>query len=140
MTNYDTTRRNAINVSNKQCNIIDNESEWIQYEGRCNIFAGLRQIEDPDSLEFCHAPKIWTFEAEEITKDKLINGLSTVGVKCKAVIFERTDNVDGTRFCKCVCYYNKPYIPYESEFFIKGLTELPCSDINNARLEVYFNV
>ena len=117
----------------------ESDSTWVQYTGRCMIFAGIEQIEDPDSVELHGIPKIWTMEAEEITKHKLINGLLTIGVKCDSVVITMTFPDHGLRMCRCVCYYDKPYNPYESELFIKGLTLIPSSKSSNKSIKFYLD-
>jgi len=144
--------------SKKLNNVINNISEknylgvpkdlndWIKYEGKCIIFAakarwsdmnGEIPIDQYDQYDEDDETTLWIMEDEEITKTKLIEGLSSVGVKCESVTIEREDiHNNGVRFVSCICYYNKPYEVYNSEFFIEGLSQFPPS--RNCPLEFYF--
>jgi hypothetical protein len=104
-----------------------NENEWLKYEGHCIIFAGKIK---------CNKKNKWIMESDDITKNKLILGLLNVGIKCNDVEIEWSDKVDGTKKCKCICYYNKPYEIYNSEFFIDGITQ--SSYCPSCPLEFYF--
>lgn len=99
-----------------------NETEWLKYQGTCVIFSG--NVKETDE----YGCDIWIMETEEETVRKLINGLDTVGVKCDFITILWTDVTFGTRCCKCVCYYNKPYEIYYSDFFIKGLSNYEFGD------------
>ncbi len=115
------------------------EQEWLKYLGICRIFAGLKYNEyDPEtegSDEYGY-DDYWTMEDQESIKNKLIAELAAVGVKCQEINIVHQDYFTGLMHCECVCLYNKPYIVYESEFFLKGLSEFPTD--NRAPLEFYF--
>lgn len=96
------------------------ENDWLKYEGICIIFAGIEKINkelEENETEF------YDMEEEEITKNKLIEGLKSVGVKCEEISFKWSDEKSGQRCCKCIVYYNKPYQIYTNNFFIKNLTQ-----------------
>lgn len=101
------------------------ETEWLKYRGECIVFAG--NLYDEEEGEYI-------MESEEDTKERLICGLLSVGIKCdkKNVQFQWTDKTTGERSCCCTCYYNKPYQVYYSEFFIKDFPVL------NSTLEFTF--
>lgn len=112
------------------------ETEWLKYEGECVIFAGIKnQLDQYDEIDETCNFYCWDFESDDITKMKLIEGLKTVGVKCDSVIIKKRNDSDGTKVCKCICYYNKPYQVYYSEFFIDNLSNFYSS---NSPLEFYF--
>ncbi len=130
------------------------ENDWIKYEGNCQIFSGIKRTclfggkydeenddqyvneYDIDEDSDCHSWGDYIFEEEEITKNKLIEGLKTVGIKCDSVEIVNEDFIQGYRQCKCVCYYNKPYIQYISELFIENLSTF--NPKYNSPLEFYF--
>lgn len=115
------------------------ETEWLKYEGECMIFAGIKnQFDQYDEIDETCNFYCWDFENDDITKMKLIEGLKTVGVKCDSVIIQKRNNSDGTKLCKCICYYNKPYQVYYSEFFIENLSNFYSSNGSNGPLEFYF--
>ena len=123
----------------KYLGIPKNENEWLKYIGGCVIYCGKYRVSNVNQWDndYIHAPIV--METEEETKSRLINGLASVGVKCEDVVFKWTDANNGTRCCACVCYYNKPYQVYNSEFFIKGLTEQEFESQNpNCQLEFSF--
>jgi hypothetical protein len=99
------------------------ENDWLKYEGSCIIFAGIEKINkelEEDESDFYVT---YDMEEEEITKNKLIEGLKSVGVKCEEISFKWADEETGQRCCKCIVYYNKPYQIYINDFFITGLTQ-----------------
>ena len=111
------------------------ENEWLTYEGTCLLFCGTEQ-KDYDEYVY------WEFEPEEISKDKLIRGFETVGVRCISIEIIETHWREGQRKCKFICLYNKPYQVYNSDFFIKGLSYYDTSDTCYAycgELEVSFD-
>lgn len=112
--------------------IPENENEWLKYKGSCVIFAGKEKIFDDDGYE-----EGWVMETEDETKSRLYNGLLNVGVICGSINFIWTEENQGQRYCECICYYNKPYQIYNSEFFIKGLTSFDF-DSNNPDAELEF--
>ncbi len=85
---------------------------------------------DPTDYSF------WDMQDDEDTKRDIINALKLVGVRCESVNIASFDIYDGTKICDCVCYYNKPYQVYNSEFFLNGLSGFPFS---NCPLEFYFS-
>lgn len=87
------------------------ENDWIRYLGRCDIFAG-KFIKDD----------MWIMEPEDETISKLANALEKAGIKCETITFELEDIKDGVRHCNVICYYNKPYEPYNDDFYLSGLT------------------
>jgi len=102
------------------------ETEWLKYKGECIIFAGI--LDDKGE---------YSMESEEDTKERLICGLISVGIKCdkKDVLFQWIDKTTRQCSCCCTCYYNKPYQVYYYEFFIKGLSSF---NIDHSTLEFIF--
>lgn len=98
------------------------EEQWLKYVGACIIFAGKEKVKEyyEDGTETI-CKEVWIMETEEETKERLRNGLLSVGVKCEEITIKWTSEC--TRCCECICLYNKPYQVYNSEFFIKGLSE-----------------
>lgn len=96
----------------KYLGIPKNKNDWLLYEGSCTIFAGRIRI-----------PGGWDFETAEETSAKLIEAFKKVGVKCKKVTIQSQDFINGTRYCVCVCAYNKPYKEYGNEFNLSGLAD-----------------
>jgi hypothetical protein len=95
------------------------ETEWLKYKGECIIFAGVKKIIDDDENE-----DEWIMETEDETKNRLSIGLLSVGVICDDIIFKWCDKDSGQRICECICYYNKPYQIYNSEFCTKPTRRL----------------
>ncbi len=87
------------------------ENDWIRYLGRCTIFAG-KFIEDD----------MWVMEPEDETIAKLASALEKAGIKCETITFDSEDTKDGVRYCNVICSYNKPYEPYNDDFYLPGLT------------------
>lgn len=119
-------------MSTNYLGIPKNENEWLKYKGHCTIFCGEKI--DKDNLYPEYGDK-WILEPENITTEKLIKGLKSVGVKVHDIIFTKEFLNDGLRICECVCHYNKSYEVYNSEFFIEGLS----SSEYNTSLEFYFS-
>ena len=96
------------------------ESEWLCYQGTCVLFAGNKDVFENSIDDSDYEPdfKEWILESEEETKRRLIVGLQTVGVRCAEITIKWTDEHRGMRCCECICYYNKPYQIYHSDFFI----------------------
>jgi len=97
------------------------ENEWLLYETTVTIFAGTNKLNDEDYWDEIEYSTYWEMEAIDITKNKLIKGLEKVGVRCESFIVINENTRDGTRLCKCICSYNKPYEVYHSEFFLEGI-------------------
>jgi hypothetical protein len=117
------------------------ENDWLKYEGHCKIFCGETHIvEDDEDNEYDDNGDDneqlynWILESTDITKNKIIAGLQTVGVRCENIQFTKEDSFYGTRMCTCICYYNKPYEIYNSDFFIEGLTEFSFMRSHPGRL------
>ena len=87
------------------------ENDWIRYRGRCMLFSG-KFIED----------ELWVMEPEDVTKTKLAIALEKAGIKCESISFDYEDTKDGVRYCNVICAYNKPYEPYNDDFYLPGLT------------------
>lgn len=123
-----------MNLQPEYLGIPSNENEWLKYKGQCIIFAGLSEKINEDGCS-----EGWIMESEEKTKERLIKGLESVGVKCENISFKWCDIKEGQRSCECICYYNKPYQIYNSEFFITGLTSFYFDAENiNSQLEFIF--
>lgn len=98
------------------------ENEWLKYEGFCTLFAGA-ELNEPYTGDPYDYP-FWTMEDEDLTRLKLSEALKTVGVVCDFKdITLNPDIYEGTVQCVCICYYNKPYQVYNSEFFLNNLTQ-----------------
>lgn len=116
------------------------ENDWLKYEESCIIFAGIEKINkelEEDETDFYVT---YDMEEEEITKNKLIEGLKSVGVKCEEINFEWTNEKTGQRCCNCIVYYNKPYQIYINDFFIKSLTQFPPEPDNNCICPLEFSL
>lgn len=114
----------------------NDDNDWLNYLGSCRIFAGIKYVEyDPEYEDELLDEPYWIMEDQDIIKNKLTEELNKVGVKCENIIIHN-DTEDGLMHCKCECLYNKPYIVYESEFFLDGLSEFPPE--NRGPLEFYF--
>ena len=108
-----------------------NENEWLKYETMTiTLFAathrycentGIHSLEETDE-KTDDTTEYWILEDDEITTNKLIDGLKTVGVICESVDIIKTNIYEGKKQVKCICCYNKPYQVYNSDFFIKGLS------------------
>jgi hypothetical protein len=138
-----------------------NETEWLKYEGHCILFcsnnpekeAYLRECaatydnavqegrltEEIEEM-YCNEYLLCTreLESDEITKDRLIQGLATIGVRCEEVSVNWTDCIAGTKSCTCICYYNKP-LTYTTEFFIKDMSSFAFEDPETATMEFHFS-
>ena len=114
------------------------ESEWLKYEGRCIIFVGLFKDIKYDKEYNEEIDDGWILENENETTKRLINGLTIHGIKCDEIMFEWEDKMRGTRSCKCICYYNKPYETYHSEFFLKGFATDEFTIGDESFMEFYF--
>lgn len=117
--------------------IPSSETEWLKYKGKCIIFAGKEKVIDENEYD---EKWIWNMETEEETKTRLTEGLQSIGVKCESIMFKWSDIKEGQRSCECICYYNKPYQVYLSDFFIKGLSTFDFDAENtNSELEFTFS-
>ncbi len=125
------------------------ENEWLKYEGTCIIYAGIERInkeleEDEQYWDeygfYIMEKKVYIMENEETTKNKLIEGLKSVGVKCEKINFEWTNEKTGQRCCNCIVYYNKPYQVYTNDFFIKSLTQFPPEPDNDCVCPLEFSL
>ncbi len=130
-----TITKPSFNIVNKSdyLGFPKNEDEWLKYVGKTIIFVGTKYDEDNDC---------WELETEDETKTKLINGLKTVGVICEDIQINWECTIEGTRYCECICLYNKPYQVYVSEFFINGLSNSDKSEMPDTyvpQLEFYFD-
>lgn len=117
--------------------IPSDETEFLKYRGICTLFAGKSKVTEIADNEYGFEQEYesWIMETEEDSKSRLIKGLESVGVKCSEIIIKWTDMEEGQRCCECVCYYNKPYQVYNSDFFIKGLTTFSFVDPADGELE-----
>ncbi len=135
-------------------------NDWLKYQGRCNIFTGIKKIiddiddaqmkspyrmeenedtfidetESDTEIDYSNLP--WEMQEDEDTKRDIITALEKEGVRCESVEIERRDIYTGIKYCVCVCYYNKPYAIYHSEFFLEGLSGF--EGMPNSPLEFYF--
>ncbi len=128
------TKKNVPVFEPEYLGIPKDENEWLKYQGCCTIFTGINLNEpytnDPTDYQF------WDMQLDEYTKQDLIAALELKGVKCESVNIVSTDIYDGTKRCECVCYYNKPYQVYNSEFFLDNLSGFSFS---SGSLEFYFS-
>ena len=131
-----------MNVEPEFLGIPKNETEWLCYNGTCVVFVGLEKVyEDYDSDYPDYEPEFveLSLESEEETKRRLIAGIQTVGVRCEEIKFKWTDKYNGLRCCECVCYYNKPYQVYKSEFFIDAEGLIAFEDCQVGSFEFSFD-
>lgn len=114
-----------------------------KYVGTCKIFCGSAQDDEDKGTYFN-----WYLEPEEITKNKIIAGLGSVGIECIEVTIEKESFEEGTRICRCVCYYDRMYCDddeiemyeetigfapqpmYKATFYVDGLCNC-SSDYDN---------
>lgn len=106
-----------------------------KYVGQCTIFCGINQDEEDIGTDYN-----WYLEPEEDTKTKLIAGLKSVGVTCESIEFTKSSFEEGIRHCTCICYWNKIYISYDDDFFIKGLSSFAFErNREDKQMEFYFS-
>lgn len=125
---------NDKHTTNEWLGIPTSDDDWLKYQGRCIVFVGKELVYNDETGE-----EEWILDDEYKTKNKLTEGLKQHGVKCESIEFEWINKCEGTVSCVCVCYYNKPYLIHDGEFYIRGLTSFDFDRENpNSLLEFYF--